>query len=87
MAVSAIDSPSFNVTIYWDADFEVGPVELVPRFSMREAIENDGAVSPAYSLSNRNVVWQQPIQLDGSSGITKVTMRIKVALLPMSAGV
>lgn len=85
MAVSAIDAPPFNVTIYWDADFEVGPVELVPRFSIREAIGNDG--EGTHRVTNRNVMWQSPIRLEGSSGITEVTMRIQAALLPMPAGV
>ena len=84
MAVSAIDAANFDVTVYWDADFEVGPVELVPRFSMKSAIDEG---SDDVRVTNRNVVWQQPIQLDGSSGTAAVTMRFQVALLPMPAGV
>ena len=86
MAVSALDITSFAIVIGWDTDLDVGPVELVPRFAMLRAYD-DGSEGGLPRVSQGNVIWQSPIHLNTSSGVTTITITIKPSKLPLVPGV
>ena len=94
-AVSALDAASLDITVGWDADLDVGPVELVPRFAL---IPGLGALLRTYDdgsegrlslprANQGNVVWQAPIHLNSSSGVTTITLTFKRSKLPLVPGV
>ena len=78
-AVSTYDALWFDITIDFSAELEVGPVELVPKFSLREAFSEARA-------TNGNVLFGTPVPLDGTSGRLVIPMRFDWDLFPLPPG-
>ena len=82
-AVSALDAASLDITVGWDVDLDVGPVELVPRFAYLRPLDDASLVR----ASGENVMLQEPIHLNGSSGVTTITLNFMQSRVPMPPGI
>ena len=88
-AVSALDAASLDITVGWDADLDVGPVELVPRFAYLHPLAYLHLLDDASLVraSGENVMLQEPIHLNSSRGVTAITLSFIQSRVPMTPGV